>query len=152
MSGSGCITNPGQPSSVYSPPKIIVSNNLGWNAGADSTDVLDGDLHTVFTMGAVTSAVNGLKSTRVGPTIPALIDYAFEFFTFQGQPLFCVAEKGKVVTATFDYAAGDQFEIRRAGEFVEYLYNDKRIYTSTKHSVGPLSVDGCMYVAGDTIG
>ena len=149
---TGCVVCDALAAIPYTPPSATTLPGIGWNAGADSADTIDGDLHLVFTMGQVVGAICGFKSARTIVGSPVAINYGFGFFAAESLLIFYIVENGYTVFDGAPYSPGDTFEIRRQGQFVTYWQNDTRIYTSTRPSYGPLFVSACEYVAGDTIG
>ena len=154
---SGCLVCPYVPPTAGSAPSSSIGPNLGWNAGANWHESLDGDVHVVFTMPAVVGVVCGLRSDRDGVTEPGRITYGLQFQQVSGVPFFGVVELGSVVRSFDSYTSGDTFEIRRVGGIVMYFHTPAGAtpvlaYTSRRRSAGPLLVTGCLYSAGDQIG
>lgn len=152
----GCTVCPAVPGAPAVPPQEVSDANLGWNAGANSVAMLDGDLHFVFTMPeSVVGVIMGLRSARAGVGIPDLVEFGFLFFTTAGVDNYAVIERGNSAVFAVQTRApglGEQFEIVRRGERVTYLVNGVPLYTSTRHSSGRLVATNCSYASGDSAG
>ena len=150
---SGCLVTPARPAIAYQPARIEQRAVTGWNAGANSIDQLDGDLHVVFAMPmGVAGVVLGLKGSRRKQTVPELIEHGFYFQSLGGTNLVQIIERGVAKSTNAARAANDTFEIRRVGGAVTYLKNNVRIYSSSQPSRGPLVVNTCLYASGDAVG
>jgi hypothetical protein len=155
-STNGCISCPAISAHDAVAPSVKFENALGWNASADSAIALDGDLHVVFAMPKVVGAVCGFRSaTSIGEAQPAALDFAFSFSTLSGVLFAQVCERG-VTQSEFQYADGDQFEVRRQRGIVTYWYKAAtaqplNIYTSRSRSDAPLIVSACLFATGDSV-
>lgn len=136
---------PGTPSYVERTPIP------GWNAGANSIRVLDGDLHVVFSVPEAAGIVIGFKPDRVRQIVPELISFGLYFQAAGGQRYVRVVEYGVPRTPARPYAPEDVFEIRRRRGAVTYHHGSTRLYTSGFTSGGMLLVNACLYLSGDTI-
>jgi hypothetical protein len=128
-----------------------ISNNEGWNAGARSKKVCDGDFQLQFSLAASTAgACIGLNNSDTDASFRE-IKHAFMFQRNAGQGNVFVYESGvrKAILGTFVNA--DRFTIRRNGSVITYLKNDTILYTSAVPSIGPMFVDTSLYAAGDSI-
>jgi hypothetical protein len=148
---AGCLVCPEKAAQPFVPSRIERRAVLGWNAGANSIAVLDGDLHVVFDLplGAV-GTIMGLKGNRKQPTIPSLIEHGWYFQKVGGVDLVRPIERG--------VASGSQitgrtsttlFEIRRVNGKVTYLMNGAVVRTSATPSHGAKVVNCCLYASGD---
>lgn len=159
---TGCIICPDIPPTPPVPGGINYITILGWNAGANSVDELDGDIEMVTYMSmSDTGAVVGFKQGRGGIGIPELITHGFVFQRgIDGLDLFGIVENGTTIMSslTRESDLGDVFWITRLGGVVSYYVNssvpgfDSPLYVSTLRSVGPCVVGGCLYASGDDIG
>lgn len=148
---SGCTVWPACPPVAYVPARIEQQLVLGWNAGANSIDELDGDLHTVFMMPAVAGVVIGLRSGRAKQTIPDLIEHGLYFATFAGVRMVHVVERGLGATSNLPCDESDTFEIRRVAGRVTYWRNGALLYASNARSTGAKVVNACLYASGDSV-
>jgi hypothetical protein len=125
---------------------------FGWDAGANSVIMLDGDLHVVFHVAAgILGMVVGFKALRFMPTQPALVAYGLYFTMVNGSNKVLVQEMGVTLTSAVSYGDGDQFEIRRSGGVVTYWHGATKLYTSNVRSDGALLVNACLYASGDGV-
>lgn len=149
---NGCLVCPERPAQPYVPTTVEQENLLGWNAGANSIDTVDGSLHAVFGMPLrVVGVVIGLKGARTRQTVPSLIEHGFYFQQAGTLDVFQVIEMGTTRTVPMDRADGDIFEIRRMSGSVRYLYNNDVLYVSTLASFGSKIVNACLYSSYDTV-
>jgi hypothetical protein len=145
---------PFQPAMPSVPPRIEYRPNIGWNAGANSVVMLEGDVSLRWT-DQITSvgAVIGLTTDREANPEPTRMSHAIYFFqTAGGQPRWCVYENGVAKTPPTVHSTTDTWEIRRVGSLVGYFRNDARVYLSTSLSVGEVSTGSSLYAAMDSIG
>lgn len=135
------------------PTTRVTTPNLGWNAGANSVTVLDGDVHALF---GVPESENGVMvGLRPGsdarpPVAPVFISHGLYFFNTRGAfviPIEVGAQQGTPVA----YVASDIFEIRRVAGVVRYYQNDTLLRQSTLPSKGAVRVMTCLYAAGDNV-
>ncbi|CAM5593312.1 hypothetical protein [Rhodanobacter lindaniclasticus] len=148
---NGCIVWPACPAVAYEPARIEQQAVLGWNAGANSITELGGDLHTVFTMPAVSGVVIGLRSGRTRQTTPDLIEHGLYFNALGGMNLVHVVERGLGATSIVVRNPADTFEIRRVGGRVTYWRNGALLHASTARSTGAKVVNACLYASGDAV-
>ncbi len=147
-----CLDCPEVEAIAYKPGFISVQPIIGWNAGANSADELDGDLHVKFDMVLGTSgAVVGLKQGRANNIVPNLVTHGFYFISAGGHDLVQIIESGVTKTTGVARAHDDTFEVRRLSGNVFYLINDVIVYRSASHSSGAVVVNACMYASGDVI-
>ncbi|WP_333676739.1 hypothetical protein [Dyella sp.] len=150
---SGCLVCPEIPAVAPAPGYVKTTAVVGWNAGANSIQQLDGNLHTVFVVQAGDiGTVIGLKSTRMHQTVPDTLDFGLYFQSTNSSDMVQVVEHGVPKTSAVARASSDKFEIRRSGGIVSYLQNGTLLYTSAVKSTGPLVVSACMYASGDAVG
>lgn len=128
---------------------------IGWNAGADSEDELDGDVHVVFEPAIVAAGAVGFTQERGDVGDPATLSHAFYFDNdpTTGRKRFCAIESGRRVSGYADYDAGISFEIKRLGVYgeVTYHYNSALIATSAAPLYGAVRVGTSLYRAGDGV-
>lgn len=148
---AGCLVCPEQSAQAYVPARIEHQPVLGWNAGANSVDVHDGDLHVVFDQPLdVVGVVIGLKTSRARVTVPSLIEHGWYFQKSAGVNLCQPIEQGKVLGGPITgRLANDTFEIRRVNGQVTYLRNGAFVALSPTRSSGPKLVNACLYASGD---
>lgn len=166
---AGCTICDAVAASPAVPPSVSYSNNLGWNARADSEQTLDGDLHLVFSIETlpVGGVVCGLRAPSPIPASPPMLTHAFMVSMSYSYPFFDIYERGAKVHAPLLQDinnelsnVGDTLEVRRQGGIVTYWYTSSYengpqhllVYTSNVRSIGPVVVSGCLYASGDTIG
>ncbi len=152
IDGSGCIVCPSTAGSPGSPSYTQTLPNAGWNAGANSIAMLDGDLTVTyaFTAAPVDTFV-GYSYTRRTVGVPNALAFAIRVYTLGTSTYLQVYEKGVAVGAPSPYTLGNTIEIRRVAARVTYFNNSKPIYTSPTVSFGPMVVSSCLYTAGDSI-
>ena len=149
---SGCLVCPEEAAVPAVPAYTRQVANIGWNAGADSVDMLTGDVHTVFGVDTtIAGVVVGLKSTRLLPTVPNMTNYAFYFQQVGAATMVQVIERGAAKTDLRSYTSDDVFEVRRSNGVVTYWQNGDLIYTSATRSSGGLVVNACLYASGDSV-
>ena len=149
---NGCITCSAVPSTPAVPATYTDSPVVGWNAGANSILVLDGDLYTTFGLPTrVTGIVLGFKSVRTFQSEPTLVQFGLYLSNIGGNQYVNVSEYGVQLTAPLLCAATDSFTIRRIAGVITYLRNSTILYTSLVPSAGPLLVNACLYSSGDEI-
>lgn len=149
--GSGCLVCPELPAVVGQAASYVEQPILGWNAGANSIDMLDGNVHAVFDVPAVTGVVIGLKGSRQQVTIPDLVAHGLYFSSAGTFHAVQVIEGGETKTGAAERALDDVFEIRRLNGVVTYWRNGALLYTSSKVSTGPVLINACMYSTGDAL-
>lgn len=149
---SGCLVCPELPAVVGHPSYYEQQAIIGWNAGANSVDQVDGDLHTVFTMPAGTvGAVVGLKSVRTKQTLPGAVEHGWYFQSVGGVDMAQVIELGAVKTPIMERLDTDVFEIRRTNDIVQFFMNNVEQWRSKTPSYGPKIVNACLYASGDAV-
>lgn len=148
-----CTTYPATPGRPAAPARVDVSDNYGWNSGANSVDTFDGDVELVFSgQQRVVGAAIGITSDRepVGPK--DRLTHAFYFFQSQGgQRMFQLMEAGRAMTPAEPYDSADEFRMQRVGNTVTYLRNNRVLLTSLARSHGEVSAGCAMYSAGDSV-
>lgn len=146
INGDGCVVCPYIPSHAAVSSYTVI--DTGWDAGANSVDKFDGDIHTVFQVPAsVAGVVLGFRSTRENQGDFSLNEHGFYFFSGIGG----VMEGGEILEGPFSFGSGDTFEIRRYKNHVTYWRNDELVYRSVQNSYGPKIVNACLYASGDTV-
>lgn len=152
IDSAGCMVTPACPGQPYIPATVTQQPVLGWNAGANSVAVLDGDLHAVFAMPAGTvGAVVGLKAGRARPTVPDLVTHGLFFQSLAGVDMVQVVESGAPQGAAAMRNATDTFELRRVAGVVTYWQNGTLLRTSMRPSAGVVLVNACLYASGDEV-
>ena len=146
-----CWTIPADPGQQYVPPRVDMSANAGWNAGAHSVKRLEGDVSLRFHMRKPSGVVLGLVSDRADPTDRTRITHGFIFTTgADALPRAQVYEAGKQLTSPVVYAEEETvFEVRRVGGQVNYYIDDEQVYSSRTPSSGEVSVGTSLYATGD---
>lgn len=149
---AGCLVCPEIPPSVGHAARVVSEPNLGWNSGANSVVMRDGDVRLAFTIDAIPAGTYvGLKGSRSGVTAPELITHAFYIYGIAGAAFVEVRERGARQGAASAYTLGDLLEIRREGGRVSYWLAGVKLRDSQLPSYGPVLVNACLYSAGDTI-
>ncbi len=152
VDGYGCIVCPEVLASPGAPAKTVTSNNPGWNAGANSITVLDGDLHVVDALAAApVDMYFGLKYSRAGVGAPFMLAYAFRIYSLAHTTVYEIWEGPQMRAAAASYTLGATLEIRRVGGIVSYWAAGAQVYQSAVPSSGPLLVSACLYSAGDSL-
>jgi hypothetical protein len=128
-------------------------NSTGWGTGANSKDVLDGDIHVVWqvkpgTLGAAVGFRDASK--RSMPVNPLLFEHGVIYSADEFGAIATVIENG-VQGGGFALTGAETFEIRRHSNNVYYLIGKKVIYSSLNQSYGTKLVMGCLYATGDVI-
>lgn len=148
---AGCLVCPEQAAQPFVPSRIERRAVLGWNAGANSIDVVDGDLHVVTDMPlGVVGTIIGLKDGRAKPTIPLLIEHGWYFQAAGGADLAQPIERGVPVGILLTGRTAETlFEVRRVGDKITYWRDGALVYTSERPSAGVKLVNCCLYASGD---
>lgn len=146
---------PSQPAVPAVPAVLETDYRIGWNAGADSGDELDGDVHVVFAPAIVGAGAVGFVQSRSDVGDPATLSHAFYFDNDPetGRKRFCVIESGRRTSGYAEYEAGNSFEIKRVGELgqVTYHYDSSLVATSGVPLFDPVRVGTSLYRAGDGV-
>lgn len=146
---NGCLITPECAAVAAQPAYVSQAVVTGWNAGANSIQMLDGDVFARFTVPAGVIGVRmGFKGARAQPTLPSLITHGF-YFQRGIHDQFQVTENGAAKTTFGDRAESDVFEIRRVKGAVTYWRNGVLLYSSAVPSTGPVLVNACLYQSGD---
>ena len=151
----GCTECPAIAARAYKPPQYNVVT--GWNAGANSINRLDGNIHTVFQVPpSAAGVVVGFKGDRANATDPTAIEHGL-LFSRSGGVCWCrTMESGVVgpIEAGFDDSSWS-FELRRVNGVVSYYRSNGGtpilISRSPTHSLGPKVVNACLYSTGDEV-
>lgn len=152
IDNAGCIVCPALPAVTAVPARVVSSPNYGWNAGANSVSLLDGNVSVTDTIDlAPVDIFVGLKSTREVVGAPMLLGYALRFYSAGTSVLYEVWEAGKKVRNAVAYTLGTSWEIRRVNGVVSYYVNSVLLHESTVPSRGPVLVSSCLYAATDQI-
>lgn len=146
--------SPGTPEVPATPPSVHVETHLGWDSGANSVQVLEGDVEVRFTMERrVIGAVIGFAFDRDAVPEPSRIAYGFQF-VFDPHPAggVFVVEAGSRKTLIRACAPGVEYSIRRSGGEVRYYIADELVYASrVPAGSGPISVASSLYASGDAL-
>lgn len=152
IDSTGCTVCPPIVAIPYTPARTDTSANFGWNSGANSQAVLDGDLHVVDSVNvAPMDMYIGLKNQRAYVGMPATLNYALRFYSAGASVLYEVWEGPVMRKSAAPYVLAQPFEIRRASNIVSYFINSVLVYTSAARSAGQLIVSLCLYSAGDAL-
>lgn len=149
---AGCLVCPEQPAQPFVPSRVEQRAVLGWNAGANSIDVVDGGLHMVTNMPlGVIGVIVGLKDGREKQTVPSLIEHGWYFQRVGGADLVQPIEHGIPVGSLLTGRTAETlFEIRRVGETITYWRAGVLVYTSARPSAGAKLVNCCLYASNDS--
>ena len=146
----GCTDCPSIPSVPYTP--AVITPSSGWNSGANSDLILDGDIHTIFQIGASSGGILiGFKGSRAAQTDITQIENGFYFTSVNGIGFVTVFELGKNVSGTSSFPSLASFEIRRYKNHVTYWVNGAVFYESTVPSFGLKIVNACLDMTGDKV-
>lgn len=148
-----CIEIPGTPAVPYTPARVDVDANLGWNAGARSIAQYSGPCRLQFTMPQVVGAVCGL-ATRHRGTDPAGIDFAFQFETSALGAVFRAIEAGRAVSEWATYTPGTtvfRIDRHRDGQMIAQA-GAVTVAVAAARVLDPLITVGCLFAASDQIG
>ena len=146
----GCLDCPDIAGNSYVP--AIHSVVKGWNSGANSVDMLDGDIHTIFQIGASPGGIIlGFKGNRNAQTDITQIEHGLYFTSVNGFSYVTVIESGSIVSGTSSFDALSTFEIRRYNNFVTYFINGSVLHRSSALSYGSKIVNACLYLTGDEV-
>jgi len=145
-----CTTVPGRPPTPATRTETPVR---GWNAGANSVAMLDGEVRLFIPApNPAVGIVIGLKSSRFAQTVPELVEFAWWFITDPvGTRLAHIGEMGERIGGFIQYAPDDEFTIIRCQGIVAYYRNGQLVRYSSKFSSGELVTNACMYMTGDTL-
>jgi hypothetical protein len=149
-----CTTYPAveyQPAVPAVPARWETRPNIGWDAGANSVQVIEGDCELAWTMEMVVGAYVGLTEEREAVPDPERIAHGFMFHQRAGVPYFRVVEYGEARSNDVRYYPGDEFVVRRARDTVSYLHAGDVIHSSTAHFDGPASAACSLYASGDVV-
>lgn len=149
------IDDPGRPAAPAQRAVVETDQRIGWNAGADSLDELDGDVRVVFEPSIAAAGVVGLARTRDDLESVESIGHGFYFDSDPATGLrrFSVVESGRRRSDFYEYAPGVSFEIRREGVFgeVSYLYDGVVVMTSGVPLYNAVRAATVLYRAGDGV-
>lgn len=147
----GCLVCPEVPPIESVAAHYVTQAVIGWNAGANSIDQLDDDLHMTFGQPlGVSGLVIGLKGTRLKNTLPALVENGFYFQSVAAFDVWQIIENGALLTDQIPRSESDTYEIRRVASVVTYYVNGHLVHTSVSPSYGVKLVNCCLYTSGDT--
>lgn len=149
--GAGCLVCPEQDAQPYIPARVEQRAVLGWNAGANSIDTVDGGLHVVFTQPlGVVGVVIGLKGGRAQQVVPSQIEHGWYFQRSGGLDIVQPIERGQVLGSPITGRGADTvFELRRSDGVVTYLMGGSVVRTSSVRSEGSKVANCCIYASGD---
>lgn len=152
VDAGGCIVCPQVIGSPGRPATTTSSPAYGWNAGANSQAVLDGDVSVTDTIdSAPVDLFVGLKASRKHVGAPATLTHALRFTSVGAGVVYEVWEQGRKMRAAATYTLGNTWEIRRVNGVVTTFVNGLAVYESASPSHGPVLVSACLYSAGDAI-
>ena len=146
-----CLVCPEQTAQESVPSRVERRAVLGWNAGANSIAMVDGDLRVVTDMPlGVIGAIVGLKGGRKQPTLPSLIEHGWYFQKVGSADLVQPIERGVPVGSPIaGRTATTLFEVRRVNDRVNYLMDGVTVHASALPSAGAKVVNCCLYASGD---
>lgn len=122
--------------------------NEGWNAGAVSRSIIDGDVTVRFQVPtSVTGVILGLNSDS---TDAGHLEIDHGVYFTHGQARW--VENGTFAPTSARHTSSDTFSILRVQGVVYYQKNDVTFYISAVPSSGPVFVDASLYYGSDTIG
>lgn len=152
VDADGCVVCPALAGSPGRPASTITSPGYGWNAGANSVALLDGDVFVTDTLDAApVDLFVGLKASRANVGAPATLAYGLRFFSLGGAVRVELWEAGRKVRDAVVFTLGNTWEIRRVNGVVTYYLAGSAVRESPTPSREPVLVSACLYAAGDAI-
>lgn len=146
-----CVTIEPRPYRPASPIRVDWQAIADWDGGANSEQVRGGDCEVRLTMGLVTGVYVGLTDDLAEVEDLSRYAHALYFHQHNSVPLFRLVDHGASRSHDIEYAAGDEFRIRRMGALVTYWHNDTLLYTSDNPIEGSIRVGSTLYLSGDMI-
>lgn len=144
---------PGAPAVPGRPAEYRTNRHVGWNAGADSVKVHEGDCRVRFYHAIGVAGCVGLTPARerdVGDF--TTIEYGFYVdLDAAGATRACVVERGRRVSAYFPCNQDTKFVIAREGNLVRYEIDGAVVAESSRLSADPLMVGSSLLVADDGV-
>lgn len=148
------IAVPAVPFVPGTPAVVNVDDRAGWNAGAQSIGVLNGDVHCVFQPAVAVAGAIGFLRDAANPVPVASVSHGFYFDNdpATGDKRFSIIENGVRKSAPDSYTTATDFELRRVGAgVVTYKYNGATIYTSIIPLFGATAIGTTLFRAGDGV-
>lgn len=139
------------PATPSSPAQMVAEYDLGWNGGARSNAVINGDGYVSFNVPS--SAVGVIAGLNINNTAPdgymgRVIDYAF----YAAKGMCSVMENGVSIPGTArPYSDLSDFRIQRLDSVVTYFIDDVEVYTSTVENGGEAWLEASLYSGGDFV-
>ena len=136
-----------KPSTPATPAQTLTNYNLGWNSGARSIQVLDGNGFLSFTTpsGPVGAVVGFAADDPDGAYLG--ITHAF-YITSTAVRVF---ESGVERFYVGSRQSGAAYKIARFAGVVTYFVNGVAVYTSAVPSTGTVFMDTSFYAGGDSV-
>jgi hypothetical protein len=123
---------------------------VGWNAGAHSVAVADGDFLVKFTVPAnVAGVLVGLADPSTGIGAYGTIEHGLRFMQQEGRPW--VVEHGIEQLQPFFEDSSYEISISRVDGVVTYRKGDLHSYRSPNRSEGPKVLSAVLYSASDYV-
>lgn len=124
----------------------------GWNAGANSIAICNGDCYFKWDVNDdIVGAVAGIGPVDRPSYNYAQLTHAFQILTLGGVRVYQVVELGAYRGELAEHFSGDDLYIRRVRGIVEYKVGGVVVYTSRTRSVGSIRAGGVLYLSGDLI-
>lgn len=144
---------PGRAAVPGTPAIFAVDGQAGWNAGAISVSMFDGDCRTSFTPSVVSAVAVGLAAAAETSTDPAVLTHALYFDNPLGTALrCCVLESGRRVSPYFSATNNTSvFVIERIAGVVSIQHNGVLVHASRVVSSGMVRVRSSLYLGGDGV-
>ena len=148
-----CTTVPAVEAVEGAPAYVKKVPVYAWNAGANSTAELDGDVELVFTQEPAVGVVIGFTQDRISVTSRSRVTHGFYFHydNAGAAPVCQIIEGGRTLTAQLPHSRDTEWKVQRIGSTVRYIADDVVVLTSASPSVGTLSVGCALYATGDTV-
>lgn len=147
----GCPPAAAVPSIPAVPASYRIDPNVGWNAGANSGDTHEDNLHVVFNSAAATMEVVGLYSAPDGFD-RNVVDYKnIEYGFLLTGTAYSVIERGKKLPIADSRNESTQFELSRVDGIVSYIVDGTEVYASREMSRAPMRVGAALYAAPDGV-
>ena len=118
----------------------------GWNAGANSIDVQNGDCYFTWAVNDdIVGGVAGIGPVDRSPNNYAQLTHAIQIISANGTRVCQVVERGAYKGSLVPLGSGAALYIQRARGIVEYRVGGTRIYTSSTPSTGSIRAGGVLY-------
>lgn len=147
-----CTVCTGQDAITPRPARVVEVPNPGWNAGANSIAVRDGDLVAQWTVPEAAGAVCGFAhAPRADATDVTAITHGWYAFAAMGFRFAQPYEAGHPRAPAEAIDATSELELRRIAGVVTYWLDGVEIYESMDPSAGPTVLAASLYSPEDSL-